>query len=315
MLRRLLVALLVPALLALTPATADGADRADRKGDPRLHRKLYVNTDNQAYRAAKRDHRFDPIGMQPMAQMLSESWFPTSEARQRVHRYAKRAKRHHRTPLVALYAIPGRDCGSYSAGGLSPAEYKKWVRQIAKGLKGMHAMAILEPDALGHYGACSGQGDRLGLLRYATKKLSKAGVWVYIDAAHTAWIKPSVMTRRLIKAGVRMARGFSVNVASFVRTDLEKKYAKKILKGLRKRGVGKKHYVMDTSRNGNGQATGNDWCNPTHARIGRPPEVVAQRKLDAYLWVKTPGESDGPCNGGPYAGAEWPEGALGLKGP
>ena len=32
----------------------------------------------------------------------------------------------------------------------------------------------------------------------------------------------------------------------------------------------------------------------------------------AYLWVKRPGESDGPCNGGPSAGQWWPEYALGL---
>ena len=122
------------------------------------------------------------------------------------------------------------------------------------------------------------------------------------------------MAKRLIRAGVRQARGFSVNVASFVRTDLEKKYAKRILKALRKRGVGRKHFVMDTSRNGNGQRNGNDWCNPLYARLGRSPRVVARRKLDAYLWVKSPGESDGYCNGGPYAGAWWPEYALRLMG-
>ena len=35
--------------------------------------------------------------------------------------------------------------------------------------------------------------------------------------------------------------------------------------------------------------------------------------MDAYLWVKTPGESDGTCNGGPRAGQWWPEYALGLS--
>jgi endoglucanase len=50
------------------------------------------------------------------------------------------------------------------------------------------------------------------------------------------------------------------------------------------------------------------------ARLGRTPEIVAGRKLDAYLWVKAPGESDGSCNGGPYAGAWWPAYALRLMG-
>jgi endoglucanase len=309
------VALLVPALLALVPvqATAASAD-PERAGDPRHHRQIYVSKESQAYRAATHDPRFRPIGRQPIAQILSENWFPLSTVKKQVKTYAKKANRAGRTPLVALYAIPGRDCGGYSSGGLSHASYKRWVKRIAAGLRGRHAMAILEPDALGLLGSCGGQGDRLGTLRYATQVLTKAGVWVYIDAAHNAWVKPHVMAKRLLGAGVKQARGFSVNVASFVRTDIEKRYAKKIIKALKKRGVQRTHYVMDTSRNGNGQRTGNDWCNPRHARLGRNPEVVAQKKLDAYLWVKAPGESDGSCNGGPYAGAWWPEYALRLMG-
>jgi endoglucanase len=30
------------------------------------------------------------------------------------------------------------------------------------------------------------------------------------------------------------------------------------------------------------------------------------------LWIKPPGESDGPCNGGPAAGAWWPDAAIEL---
>jgi endoglucanase len=308
-LRRLLAVLLVPALLVVTPLGADAAER-----DPRLVRNLYVSKTSQPYLAAKHDHRFDPIGLAPMAQWVSEVWFPVRTAKRQVRAYARKANRAHKTPVVAIYGIPARDCGGYSAGGFGPSDYKKWVGQLAAGLRGRNAMAILEPDALGHLGDCGGQGNRTGLLKYATKKLAKAGVWVYIDAAHSAWIKPHTMAKRLIRSGVRHARGFSVNVASFVRTDIERRYAKRILKALRKRGVDKVHYVMDTSRNGGGQTNGNNWCNPLDARLGRPPEVVAGRKLDAYLWVKTPGESDGTCNGGPYAGAWWPDYALRLMG-
>lgn len=322
---RILVALLLPALLALAPVPATAAAAADpapvaaaqgpsERRDPRLHRKIYVSKKSQAFRAAKRDRRFRPIGRQPMAQVVSENWFPMATVKRQVRTYAKKANKHHRTPLLAIYAIPARDCGGYSAGGLDHASYKKWIRRIAQGIKGRHAMVVLEPDALGLLGSCGGQGDRTGTLAYATRVLSAAGAWVYIDAAHSAWIKPHIMAKRLIAAGIRDARGFSVNVASFVKTKLEKQYAKRILRALRKRGVGRKHYVMDTSRNGNGQRTGNDWCNPLYARLGRAPEVVAKRKIDAYVWVKAPGESDGYCNGGPYAGAWWPEYALRLMG-
>jgi endoglucanase len=310
----LLVVALVPALVALMALMALVPVQATAD-DPRLHRRIYVSHESQAFHAAKRDRRFAEIGKRPIAQWVSEDWFPLSTVKKQVRRYATKANRHHRTPLVAIYSIPHRNCGGGSE-GLTHRQYRTWVSRIAAGLRGRHAMAILEPDALGLLGDCAGQGDRTGLLRFATRTLTEAGVWVYIDAAHNAWIKPPVMAKRLMRAGVEHARGFSVNVASFVRTDIEKRYATRILKALRKRGVARAHmhYVMDTSRNGNGRRTGNDWCNPLSARLGRPPEVVAKRHLDAYLWVKAPGESDGYCNGGPYAGAWWPEYALRLMG-
>jgi endoglucanase len=34
--------------------------------------------------------------------------------------------------------------------------------------------------------------------------------------------------------------------------------------------------------------------------------------VDAYLWLKKPGESDGTCNGGPKAGEFWLDRALEL---
>jgi endoglucanase len=77
------------------------------------------------------------------------------------------------------------------------------------------------------------------------------------------------------------------------------------------------HFVIDTSRNGNGPnnmqtyanapydqpagvistlASGN-WCNPPGAGLGtRPTADTAVPLLDAYLWVKVPGESDGQCD-------------------
>jgi endoglucanase len=77
------------------------------------------------------------------------------------------------------------------------------------------------------------------------------------------------------------------------------------------------HFVIDTSRNGDGPnnmqayasapydqpasvigtlASGN-WCNPPGAGLGlRPATSTGVPLLDAYLWVKTPGQSDGQCD-------------------
>jgi endoglucanase len=100
--------------------------------------------------------------------------------------------------------------------------------------------------------------------------------------------------------------------------------------------VGTTHFVVDTSRNGVGpwqppadRPAGDpqDWCNPPDRGLGlRPTTDTGRELLDAYLWVKIPGESDGQCNRwappgspdpvrgmiDPPAGAWFPEQALEL---
>jgi endoglucanase len=44
----------------------------------------------------------------------------------------------------------------------------------------------------------------------------------------------------------------------------------------------------------------------------RPTSQTGQARVDAYLWVKRVGESDGTCNGGPAAGTFWDTYAIGL---
>jgi hypothetical protein len=71
--------------------------------------------------------------------------------------------------------------------------------------------------------------------------------------------------------------------------------------------------VIDTSRNGLGPAPDGDWCNPPGRALGlRPGSATGVSRQDANVWVKRPGESDGPCHGGPPAGAWWADYALGL---
>jgi len=95
------------------------------------------------------------------------------------------------------------------------------------------------------------------------------------------------------------------------------------------------HFVIDTSRNGQGPWTPTvtspdpqTWCNPPGRGLGlRPTANTGVPLVDAYLWIKTPGQSDGQCNrnipgstadpewGGitdPAAGAWFPQQALQL---
>lgn len=96
------------------------------------------------------------------------------------------------------------------------------------------------------------------------------------------------------------------------------------------------HFVIDTSRNGRGPwapptrvyPDAQDWCNPPGRGAGlRPTLDTGNALVDAYLWVKIPGESDGECTRGlgpigtedpewglvdPPAGQWFPEMALQL---
>jgi len=83
-----------------------------------------------------------------------------------------------------------------------------------------------------------------------------------------------------------------------------------------------KHFVIDTSRNGQGPWTPpahpagdpQDWCNPPDRGLGlRPTANTGLTLIDAYLWVKIPGESDGQCNRWAPAGS--PDPVRGIMDP
>jgi len=196
-------------------------------------------------------------------------------------------------PVLVAYNIPGRDCGGYSNGGAGSASaYRRWVRRLAQGISTRAAVVIVEPDALAS--GCV----KTSLVKDAVQRLAKLErTGVYIDAGHSNWQPAKTMRTRLRKAAVARADGIAVNVSNYRRNDELIAYAKQI---------GAYHYVLDTSRNGQGPFSGDqDWCNPPGRGLGtRPTTITDTPTLDAYLWIKTPGESDGECRGGPPAG-QW----------
>ncbi|MFC4785979.1 glycoside hydrolase family 6 protein [Nocardioides sp. MAHUQ-72] len=310
------------ALLAGGAATAPATAGESARQDVRRTRALYADPQSSAARAARDDATFEPLARAPQALWVTGA-VASDDVRRVVRDYADRANAADRTPLVSVYAIPDRDCGLYSSGGIEGAEeYVTWVRQVAAGLRGRHAMVVLEPDAVAFFDdpRCHDVGDRLDLLRRATKALARAGAWVYIDAGHSGWRSPEEMAPLLKRAGMAHARGFSTNVANFVATAKERDYARALTRRLAAIGVPGRHYVIETARNGARTAPApGDVCNPVEARTGRRPRLVFDGALDGYVWVKHPGESDGrsadgTCHGGPPAGQWWPEGARRLLG-
>jgi endoglucanase len=118
------------------------------------------------------------------------------------------------------------------------------------------------------------------------------------------------MARRLRAAGLDEVRGFSINVSFYDTTAAEIKYGRTVSDL-----VDHKPFVIDTSRNGKGRTYGaSAWCNPSGRALGPTPLTApGDDRVDALLWMKNPGVSDGDCGRGePRAGVFWTERAVQL---
>jgi endoglucanase len=248
------------------------------------------------------------IAAQPQA-----SWFGgwSGDVRTAVNTVVTAAAAAGRVPVLVAYNIPQRDCGSFSAGGVSSADaYRTWIRAFAAGIGTRRAIAVVEPDSLAGLD-CLGAADRqtrLSLLADATRVLAaNAGTVVYLDGGHDNWQPVATMASRLAQAGIADAQGFALNVSNFRAQAGLVGYGQQLAAA-----IGVAHFVVDTSRNGLGPSPDGQWCNPPGRALGARPGTPTDFRLDWNLWIKRPGESDGPCNGGPAAGVYWPSYADGL---
>jgi endoglucanase len=314
----LLVTLLVSVVASVAP---DADTHAEYPPSPFAGRTLYVDPFSPAAKDATALAASDPVAagaLEEIATRAQADWFgdwnPTATLAGTVAGRIATIQRAGAYPVLVAYNIPKRDCNSYSGGGAAgPDAYKAWIDALKAGIGNASVAVILEPDALGQLTCLTAtdQQTRLALIRYAAQKLAAGGkVAVYIDAGHANWVAASVMADRLSKAGVVYARGFSLNVSNFGTTADQIAFGYKIAPA-----IGWKRFVVDTSRNGLGPATGvsDPWCNPPGRALGAAPTAYTGDKLvDAFLWVKHPGESDGTCNGGPAAGTWWRDYAIAL---
>jgi endoglucanase len=210
--------------------------------------------------------------------------------------------------------------------------------------------------------------QRFRLIRYAVERLRRNLLTaVYLDAGHSNWqpllddetgsaaeAAPKLgMATRLIRAGIDRATGYFLNASNYRSTEELIAYGTRLSKCiyLRQRNGGAEctaeeiaavrvpsrkltHFVLDTSRNGQGPweppagayPDPQNWCNPPGRGLGpRPTTRTGDPLVHAFLWIKRPGESDGACTRGlpgtadpvhggvdPPAGEWWPEYALGL---
>jgi endoglucanase len=188
--------------------------------------------------------------------------------------------------LAVQYLIPNRDRGGYSKGGTADsAAYTLAVHRIAQIIGNKPVIVIIEPDEL-----CFEDPD-CELLKIAVKVYRQKcrNAKIFIDAGNPAWLAPKEVVKRLRKAGIRYADGFTVNVSSFYPTQTCIQYADSIINSF----SGKK-YIIDTSRNGGRLPKYPEIYDPEGIKIGISPTFNTRNpNCLAFLWIKPPGESDG----------------------
>jgi len=232
-------------------------------------------------------------------------------------------------PLLVTMRHEGRQCGSNYLGGgpRADATYRHWIRGFARAVGTRRVVIVFEPDSLGTLECLAKRrrAARLRTLAYGVDVLSRlANATVYLDAGASDWQDASTMARKLRAIGIAKVRGFALNATHQDFTARNIAYGRAL-----SRLVGGKHFVVNTSHNGNGPLhrkvwidrsnhlwrIENTWCNPPNSVLGeRPTTTTGSSLADAYLWIERPGYSNGPCGGGPAkVGAWWRAKALKMS--
>ncbi|MEU0587204.1 glycoside hydrolase family 6 protein [Streptomyces sp. NPDC006132] len=294
------------------PSRTPSPSRIERKRErtTTVTTRLYRHPDSQVLDWV-RSHSGDPrhaviasrIADQPAAVWFAEYAPDTLTAR--VAAVTSGGAAQGRVPVLVPYAIPGRDCGGHSQGGAPDLDaYDAWIDRFAAGLGSGEVIVVLEPDSVAQAECLSAgeRADRFASLARAGRVLKEANprARVYFDAGHSGWNAPGKQAAWLRQAGAaspESSDGIFSNVSNFHTTADEVAYDRRVLDALG--GPASLGAVIDTSRNGNGAPADGQWCDPAGRKLGRTPTLsTGEPRIDAYLWVKLPGESDG-CKGRP----------------
>lgn len=257
--------------------------------------------------------------------------------------------------VFVLYDIPGRDCAAAAstgeleldAGGRYEREFIDVVAAEFHSHASQRIVAILEPDSLANLatnlriGKCkAAEGAYRSAVVYAVRKLAMPHVYLYLDAAHAGWLgwdanrsKIAHIFRQVLDdaGGPDKVRGFSTNVSNFdALSDDDGKqlepafpcpdeltYIQKLSESLAEVGISGKGFIVDTGRNGRGgiRSKPGVWCNVKGAGLGERPQASPAPGVDAYFWVKPPGDSDGasePSSPGYDTACTGPHSAVGA---
>jgi len=297
--RLVLLGAAVPALAGIALA-APGSKALAVTGSLAANTQFYVNPNSNVAQwvAANSGNADEPVIAKDIASQPQATWFTTynpTAIEAQVSSLASAASAVHQVPVLVAYDIPNRDCGGASAGGAPTiADYETWISNFAAGLGSATAIVLVEPDSLALQ-SCLSSADasaRDGAIAFAGHviRTDDPNAKVYFDGGHSNWNPAAQQAAALEAADVTTdANGVFTNVSNFEWTNDELYYGQQILTDI---GDSSLHLVIDTSRNGTGPA--NTWCDPSGVSLGMDPTAnTGYSYVDAFLWVKPPGESDG----------------------
>ncbi|KAL2858377.1 1, 4-beta cellobiohydrolase [Aspergillus pseudodeflectus] len=208
-------------------------------------------------------------------------------------------------------------------------KYKAYIDSIREHVltyADTNIILVIEPDSLanlvtnlGVAKCANAQGAYLECTNYAITQLDLPNVSMYLDAGHAGWLGwpanigpaaelyASIYTNASSPASLR---GLATNVANYNAFSIdtcpsytsenavcdEQGYINSFAPQLAAAGFDA-HFIVDTGRNGKqptGQNEWGDWCNSKGTGFGvRPTTDTGNELVDAFVWVKPGGESDG----------------------
>lgn len=266
---------------------------AEATGDPLKLTSGFSVDPGSAAAAYVRRHPEDTELAAKIAGQASARWFGTwsGDVKAAVTAYTTAADQADKLPVLVTDNLPGGPCG-IGGGAASAAAYRTWIAAVSDGIGARPAVVVIEPDALARLDCfpTSEWDGRIALLKYAVGLLAvkNPNTWAYLDAGNVTSGEAKEMARRLRLADIGKIRGFALNTANYFTTEQSVTRGTAILQAL----GGGSHFIIDTSRNGNGSDGSS--CNPPARKLGTPPAKAAD-PVDLHLWLRTPGESDGPC--------------------
>ncbi|KAH9945839.1 cellobiohydrolaseII [Epithele typhae] len=221
--------------------------------------------------------------------------------------------------------------GEFSIANGGQANYYNYIDQIVAQIKqypNVRVVAVIEPDSLANLvtnlnvaKCANAQTTYKTCVTYALQQLASVGVYMYMDAGHAGWlgwpanIQPAASLFASMYKSANSSpfvRGLATNVANYNALSAaspdpitqgnsnydELHYIQALGPMLASAGF-PAQFVVDQGRSGqqNLRNQWGDWCNIKGAGFGtRPTTSTPSSLIDAIVWVKPGGESDGTSN-------------------